>query len=69
MIRHIRQRREELQYSQHYMSAKLRICQNAYSKIELGLSKLTVERLLMICALLDLRASELIEFTIYQQTA
>lgn len=56
----IRKRREHLQYSQEYMAAKMAIGQNCYSKIELGLNKLTVERLLTICNLLEINAGELI---------
>jgi transcriptional regulator with XRE-family HTH domain len=51
-IVNIRKARVKLQYSQEYMAAKLAISQNAYSKLELGYSNLTVERLLSICRLL-----------------
>lgn len=56
----IRQLRESKAYSQEYMAAKMGIGQNAYSKIELNKSKLTVIRLLQIAALLDTAVSELI---------
>lgn len=49
----IRQTREELFYSQEYMGVKLGIGQNAYSKIELGKCKLSVERLAGIAKILD----------------
>lgn len=70
----IRRKREALQYSQEYMAAKMKMGQNCYSKIELGHSKLTVDRLIAICDLLDMRAGDLIDnslhethlFTIYQ---
>lgn len=52
----IRKRREELAYSQEYMAMKMQISQNCYSKIELGNSKLTVERLLTICSILGVEA-------------
>lgn len=61
IVRAIRQRRESLNYSQEYMAAKMAIGQNAYSKIELGSSKLTVERLLDICELLELDAGRLLQ--------
>lgn len=54
IIQAIRLRRESLGYSQEYMAAKMKMGQNCYSKIELGNNKLTVERLLTICALLDM---------------
>ncbi|WP_163027667.1 helix-turn-helix domain-containing protein, partial [Pseudomonas viridiflava] len=37
----IRKIREYRDYTQDYLAAKLKISQNAYSKIELGYSKLT----------------------------
>lgn len=49
----IRRLRESLYYSQEYMGLKLGIGQNAYSKIELGKCKLTVERLLGIANVLQ----------------
>lgn len=61
IVRAIRQRREALGYSQEYMAAKMQMGQNCYSKIELGNSKLTVERLLAICTLLDLDTREILE--------
>lgn len=54
IIKAIRQRRESLGYSQEYMAAKMQMGQNCYSKIELCQSKLTVDRLLTICGLLEL---------------
>ncbi|GGH16506.1 helix-turn-helix domain-containing protein [Mucilaginibacter phyllosphaerae] len=49
----IRNKREELNYTQEYLAAKLSISQNAYSKIELGYTKITVERLFQIADVLD----------------
>lgn len=41
----IRKTREFRNYTQEYLAAKLGISQNAYSKIELGYTKITLERL------------------------
>ncbi|MFB9842026.1 helix-turn-helix domain-containing protein [Mucilaginibacter ginsenosidivorans] len=49
----IRKIREHRNYTQEYLAAKLRISQNAYSKIELGYTKITVERLLQIAEILE----------------
>jgi transcriptional regulator with XRE-family HTH domain len=49
----IRKVREYRNYTQEYLAAKLDISQNAYSKIELGYTKLTVERLFQIGQILE----------------
>jgi transcriptional regulator with XRE-family HTH domain len=49
----IRAKRLQLQYTQEYMAFKLEISQNAYSKVELGYTKLTVETLFNIADLLE----------------
>ena len=49
----IRKIREHRNYTQEYLAAKLRISQNAYSKIELGYTKITVERLFQIAEILE----------------
>lgn len=56
----IRKIREFRNYTQDYLAAKLTISQNAYSKIELGYSKLTVERLFHIASVLDVKVTDLI---------
>ncbi|MBC7418999.1 MAG: helix-turn-helix transcriptional regulator [Pedobacter sp.] len=56
----IRKIREYKGYTQDYLAAKLKISQNAYSKLELGYSKLTVERLFKISTILGLEAKLLI---------
>lgn len=56
----IRKIREFRNYTQDYLAAKLAISQNAYSKIELGYSKLTVERLFQIASILDVKVMQLI---------
>lgn len=56
----IRKIREYRDYTQDYLAAKLKISQNAYSKIELGYSKLTIERLFQIAAILDVEVTQLL---------
>jgi transcriptional regulator with XRE-family HTH domain len=56
----IRNKREYLNYTQEYLAAKLNISQNAYSKIELGYTKITVERLFQIAEILETDTMELI---------
>ena len=56
----IRNERETLNYTQEYLAAKLGISQNAYSKIELGYTKITVERLFQIAAILNADVHDLI---------
>ncbi|WP_443945337.1 helix-turn-helix domain-containing protein [Pedobacter sp. AW1-32] len=56
----IRKIREYRDYTQDYLAAKLDISQNAYSKIELGYSKLTVDRLFQIAAILEVDPSHLL---------
>jgi len=57
----IRKTREQLNYTQEYLAAKLNISQNAYSKIELGYTKITVERLFQIAAVLEVDIYSLID--------
>ena len=61
IAKNIRQLRESKYYSQDYMAAKIGLSQNGYSKIELGYSKLTVERLMQIAALLETEAANLMK--------
>lgn len=56
----IRKIREYRDYTQDYLAAKLKISQNAYSKIELGYSKLTVDRLFQIAAILEVEVAYLL---------
>lgn len=56
----IRKTREQLNYTQEFLAAKLNISQNAYSKIELGYTKITVERLFQIAAVLEVDIHSLI---------
>jgi transcriptional regulator with XRE-family HTH domain len=57
----IRHKREYRNYTQEYLAAKLDISQNAYSKIELGYTKITVERLFQIAEVLDFEVADLID--------
>jgi len=57
----IRDKREYRNYTQEYLAAKLEISQNAYSKIELGYTKITVERLFQIAEVLGFPISELLD--------
>lgn len=47
-------------YSQQYMAMKLRISQNAYSKIELGYTKLGLRRFIQIADILGTQATDII---------
>lgn len=55
----IREARLRKHYSQDYMALKLDIGQNCYSKLELGKTRLTTDRLLHICEILELDVREL----------
>lgn len=57
----IRKKRECRNYTQEYLAFKLEISQNAYSKIELGYTKITLERLFQIAEVLDFKVSELLD--------
>jgi len=59
----VRNKREQLNYTQEYLAAKLNISQNAYSKIELGYTKITIERLFQIADVLDIDLIELLNST------
>lgn len=60
IVLNIKVLRELRNYTQDYLAMRMKISQNAYSKIELGKSKLTLERLLHICAVLDVSFEEMI---------
>jgi transcriptional regulator with XRE-family HTH domain len=47
-------------YSQDYLALKLNISQNAYSKIELGYTRVTIERLFKIAEILELDVVDLL---------
>jgi transcriptional regulator with XRE-family HTH domain len=56
----IRKIREFRDYTQEYLAMKLGISQNAYSKIELAYTRITLERLIQISQILDVDAVDLI---------
>ncbi|RZK57030.1 MAG: XRE family transcriptional regulator [Pedobacter sp.] len=58
----IRKVREFRNYTQDYLAAKLEISQNAYSKIELGYSKITLDRLFHIALILEVEVTHLLYF-------
>ena len=58
----IRQAREKSNYTQEYVANLLNISQNAYSKIELGVTRLSVERLLQIAEVLQCDPWDLVIF-------
>src|SRR4051812_15373679 len=58
----IRKVREYRNYTQDYLAAKLEISQNAYSKIELGYSKITLDRLFHIALILEVSVTDLLYF-------
>ncbi|MDB5132821.1 MAG: ATP-binding region ATPase domain protein [Mucilaginibacter sp.] len=47
-------------YSQDYLAYKLNISQNAYSKVELGITKVTIDRLVKIAAVLEIDVTRLL---------
>jgi transcriptional regulator with XRE-family HTH domain len=57
----IRNARLYRNYSQDYLAYKLNISQNGYSKIELGYTRLSVERLIIIAEVLEVELIKLIE--------
>jgi transcriptional regulator with XRE-family HTH domain len=63
IIANIRKIREFRNYTQDYLAAKLNISQNAYSKIELGYSSITLSRLINIAEILEISLVELITFS------
>ena len=56
----IRKKREMRNYTQEYLAYKLNISQNAYSKIELGYTKITLERLFDIADILEFNVVDFI---------
>ena len=60
IVSNIRKIREFRNYTQDYLAAKLQISQNAYSKIELGYSSITINRLIEIAELLEVELVDMI---------
>ncbi len=53
--------REYRNYTQDYVARKIGISQNAYSKLELGFHKLSLERLFQIAEVLDIDCTVLLQ--------
>lgn len=60
IVTNIRKIREFRNYTQDYLAAKLKISQNAYSKIELGYSSITLNRLVEIAEILEIELVDLV---------
>ncbi|WP_221390730.1 helix-turn-helix domain-containing protein [Dyadobacter sp. NIV53] len=56
----IRKIREYRNYTQDYLAMKLGISQNAYSKIELAYTRITLERLIQIAQILEVDSVDLL---------
>jgi signal transduction histidine kinase/transcriptional regulator with XRE-family HTH domain len=56
----IRNARLYRKYSQDYLAYKLKISQNAYSKVELGHTRISLERLIIIAEVLEVKLNKLI---------
>jgi transcriptional regulator with XRE-family HTH domain len=67
VITNIRSRRLEMDYSQRYVGSFLGISQHAYSKIEHGFSKLTVQQLFQLAHILDTAVEQLLKGEEYEQ--
>jgi transcriptional regulator with XRE-family HTH domain len=61
IVRGIKETRESLNYSQEYLANCLGISQHAYSKIESGFTRLSVEHLLDISEALNVTSQKLME--------
>jgi transcriptional regulator with XRE-family HTH domain len=60
IIAKIKSIRNQRQYSQDYLAAKMNITQNAYSKIELGKTQLSIPAFYKIAAILEVDAKDLL---------
>lgn len=60
IVENIKRERIANNYSQEYMGLKLGISQNAYSKIELGITSLSIGRLFKIAKILEIDPLKLI---------
>ena len=56
----IKDRRLDLNFSQTYVAQRLNVTQNAYSKMEIGKTKMSVERLYEIANVLETSPRQLI---------
>jgi transcriptional regulator with XRE-family HTH domain len=62
VVSNIRKIRDYRDYTQDYLALKLGISQNAYSKIELGYSKITLDRLFHIALILEVEVNDVLYF-------
>ena len=56
----VRNRRLHLNYTQEYIAYKLNMSQNAYSKLELGNTSISVIRLFELCHALEIDALDML---------
>ncbi|MES2064835.1 MAG: helix-turn-helix transcriptional regulator [Bacteroidota bacterium] len=63
----IRQKRTQLKYSQEYMAFKLNQTQNAYCKVELGQTKVTLMKLIEICEIFEIDVTDFLKPVIAPQ--
>ena len=61
VVMKIRNLRVSKSYTQDYLAYKLKISQNAYSKIELYKSRLTLDRLFEIAKILDVEVIDMLK--------
>ena len=61
----IRKRRLELNYSQDYVAGRLGMSQNAYSKLEMGHTGVTIGKFIVICEALEIEVADML--TLYSQ--
>lgn len=61
ILDNISNKRNALGYTQKYMGLKLGMSQNAYSKIELGYTNMTVNHLFQIAEILGCKVNDLIK--------
>ncbi|RWY48131.1 helix-turn-helix domain-containing protein [Mucilaginibacter gilvus] len=57
----IRSRRLKLNYTQEYIAYKLNMSQNAYSKLELGYTAVTIERFVELCNALEVDVYDMLK--------
>jgi transcriptional regulator with XRE-family HTH domain len=57
----IKQRREELNYTQEYMANKLGLSQNMYSMLESGRSQMKVDQLIIVAQILETDPNEFLQ--------
>ncbi|MFD0751879.1 helix-turn-helix domain-containing protein [Mucilaginibacter calamicampi] len=60
----IRTIREFRNYSQEYLALKLGISQNAYSKIELGYTNISLSRVMAIAVILEVSLADIVELDV-----